>query len=424
MLLKTLKKLIQLLSRKQKKSLVLVIFITVLCAALEAASVVSLAPFISSIVGGDNSNYTNAEWIRRYLNLESVLFYSIVLVSAYFFKIVFVLMMAWIQSGFIYSAINSVGCDLFKHYTSRPYEYFFSVDVSAVIRNVTTETALLAGVLKSCVLLGTELIVLFTLLLVILLIDYRVALFAIGIFLVLSLSYLYFLKPLLIRWGQERQILEGRRIAYLRYALNFNKDIKIFKKEDFFINEFSAFNLKSTHIGRKQNFSETLPRSIVELLFILFISIAAALFSFSTTLSSQMAPILAVFFGMLLRVMPGISRILGASQRLSFTKASVDVIHQELTIDKGLNPRSTYKTLYEHAEKLRKVYVHGLVFQFSSKSQVLKFPDLTVVAGTPVLISGPSGCGKSTLIDLITGLIKPPEGFGSASFVETKSGKR
>ena len=252
---------IRLLNLKKK---FLVIFITVLCAALEAASVVSLAPFISSIIGGDNSNYTNAEWIRRYLNLESVLFYSIVLVSAYFFKIVFVLMMAWIQSGFIYSAINSVGCDLFKHYASRPYEYFFSVDVSAVIRNVTTETALLAGVLKSCVLLGTELIVLFTLLLVILLIDYRVALFAIGIFLVLSLSYLYFLKPLLIRWGQERQILEGRRIAYLRYALNFNKDIKSISLKDKIreIIENSNDEISLKEINKKlQKSNEQLPLS-------------------------------------------------------------------------------------------------------------------------------------------------------------------
>ncbi len=406
-----LKKIFSLLNSSQKKTAVFVLIATIWCAFLEVSAVAMLAPFVSALSGELNIEYVVVGNLRLILGMEAVDFYAWAILFTYLVKIFFVLLLGWAQSGFVFSVINSVGRDLFFHYNSRPYEYFFKVDASEVIRNVVTETSMLAGVLKSGVLLGTEILVLIALLLTITIFDFRATLLLITSVSFLILVYLYILRPLLVAWGKTRQKLESNRISYLRYALTFQKDIKIFRRQYFFNRKFSEYNLQSAKIGRKQNFSETLPRSLVEALFIGIITAIAFYLSSATTVNKELLPIFAVIFGVLLRVMPSVTRILGASQRLSFTKAAVDVVYSELqkTEKEGLNTSVTQRETLRSIS-LKTIYIENLKFSFSNESKVFSYPPISISAGQPILISGPSGCGKSTLIDLITGLLKPSQG--------------
>ena len=419
----TLKKFFALLSKAERKTFIKVIIVTLLCAAFEAISVLSLAPFVSSLLGESNEKYKALEFFRSKIDINNVIFYSLIFFSTYIIKITLVLAMSWMQSVFIHSSIHSVRSRLFIHYTGKPYPYFFSADISAVIRNVTTETALLAAVLKSFVLFFTEIIVLIGLFLVIITLDLRLGILIILGFGIIATLYLYSFKPILLQWGKARQVLEGKRIAYLRYALNFVKDIKIFKRTDFFDEKFSLFSLQSASIGRKQTFSEALPRSLVELAFIISIFVLVMSHSFSSQINSQLAPFLAVLFGMFLRIMPSISRILGAVQRLSFTKVSIDVIYNELFSEvieiqeKEVSNSKSYR-------RVKKVYIEKLQFCYPESSQLIKLPEIEVSAGLPTLVYGPSGCGKSTFIDLIVGLLEPSNSSNYNSFIEYNDGKK
>ncbi|MDI9244314.1 ABC transporter ATP-binding protein [Marinobacter sp. CHS3-4] len=52
----------------------------------------------------------------------------------------------------------------------------------------------------------------------------------------------------------------------------------------------------------------------------------------------------------------------------------------------------------------------GVAFQWDSSKAPLRYPDVTLQAGSHLFLQGPSGSGKSTLMSLLGGLITPSEG--------------
>jgi putative ABC transport system ATP-binding protein len=56
------------------------------------------------------------------------------------------------------------------------------------------------------------------------------------------------------------------------------------------------------------------------------------------------------------------------------------------------------------------IEVKDLTYYYSAKSPI-KFPDFSYQQGEQALILGESGCGKTTLLHLLSGLLKPREGY-------------
>ena len=414
------KKLYSLMRDQDKIKFFLVFFVTLFLAGLEALSVGVLAPFVSSMTGSDAYQSEKIVSAASRLGLSVFELYGSCLLIVYFVKSCVLVALGWLQSGFIFTLVGSISERLFVKYNTQPYARFFSVDSSDLIRNITTEIGMLAGVLKASVLLGAEISVLMLLLLTVAIVDVYYLLIMVLTGIAVYFMYHYGLRSLILAWGRQRQEFESKRIAYMRYAILFNKDIKILNKQDYFNNLFSFWNDKSFSVGRKQNYVEVFPRLMVELILFLVISIVIFL-SFTSGLSSfvGLAPSLAVLFGIFLRIMPSVSRILGALQRLSFTKASVDLIHYELQ-----GQSSHQDTLYTacdgdkgRSKKTSSVIIKDLVYKYPSGTSHIKYKNFKITAGHPVLLSGDSGTGKSTLIDLVTGLLQPES--GQVSFLDS-----
>lgn len=58
------------------------------------------------------------------------------------------------------------------------------------------------------------------------------------------------------------------------------------------------------------------------------------------------------------------------------------------------------------------VETSGLKYYYKA-NQPISFPDFSYAQGEQALILGESGCGKTTLLHLLSGLLKPKEGFVS-----------
>ena len=408
----TFKKLYSIMDNEDRKRVAFVTFFTLVLGALEAISVGLLAPFVSSMSGSTTYDIKIVGVIANEFGISAFEVYGISLILIYLIKVTAMVLLSWLQSGFVFALVGNLSDKLFEKYNSQPYSHFFEIDSSDLIRNITTEMGMLAGVLKASVLLSAELVVLCLLLVTIAIVDIQFLLIILIVILLLYLVYHYGIRSLLLLWGQKRQRYESKRIAYMRYAINFNKDIKILGKENFFNRLFSFWNQNSFSIGRKQNFVEIFPRLMVEL--IILLAICSIIFlSLNNGIDSflELAPIFAVIFGIFLRIMPSISRILGALQRLSFTKASVDLIHRELSTGTG-------STLVYYSQDISDgknnevftVSLENLVYRYPKGTSSLNYQNFTIKSGEPVLLCGDSGSGKSTLIDLITGLLTPISG--------------
>ena len=153
-----------------------------------------------------------------------------------------------------------------------------------------------------------------------------------------------------------------------------------------------------------------LPRLFLEIGGITFICIFILIKVMSNQNPSDFLPILALYALSGFRLMPSANRLIGAIQRLKFSKPMIDFL--EIEIERFYSKDVKNK---EHQDLdfifNDKIHIKNLVFKYKeSGEKIFDNLNLEIKKGEFVIVSGPSGVGKSTLINLILGLLKPISG--------------
>ena len=74
-------------------------------------------------------------------------------------------------------------------------------------------------------------------------IDFYITFYTFFTILILSIIFNLLSKSFLIKWGNLRHFNDSFRIRYLNEGFSSIKEIKIFQKENFFVNKFNFHNL-------------------------------------------------------------------------------------------------------------------------------------------------------------------------------------
>ncbi len=214
--------------------------------------------------------------------------------------------------------------------------------------------------------------------------------------------FLYFLKKKFKSLGIEKQIVETSRSKSLQESFDAIREIKISKLELIFTN---AYNLISTRL--KFNFAgtsflRTLPRVFFEILAItILVSIIYFIFFMTNFEISNVLPVLGVFTGAALKVLPSANRLISSFNSIKYNNKSIEMIIKDLEKPKNFE--------YRNLDKLRKFELKNISFKYDNK-HIFDNVNITINHNEKIFIYGETGCGKSTLLDLILGLKKPNEG--------------
>ena len=409
-------KLYEISRRADKRRFFIVCLASLILAIVEAAMVLTIS-LASKIFTGEegSSNFFGFDVISlsREFNLNNYLVSIIVAVIV--LKLLISVGLIWVQGRFIYDFVGNVAHRLFQRYNALKFDEFNDRASSTILRNIVTETNLLAGVLKALMIISVEAVVLVALLCVFVLREFKVALVFICASLLLFFLHKFLIKNRLARWGIERQASEGHRVEQIKNLIDFKKDILVFKKMGFVQRRFAKYNAKTFYLGRLQNFFENFNRPLVEILVFSCIGISALVLTAEEDNISDLIASFVLFIAIAFRLMPSVVRLAGAFQRLSYSKAAVDVIFSDLSADDILVDFK--RASQNEGVALRHAAVHGVELKFegvwfrhAGDDSVIVVPDFTVRAGLPTLLVGQSGAGKSTVLDLACGLLSPAAG--------------
>jgi ATP-binding cassette, subfamily B, bacterial PglK len=208
-----------------------------------------------------------------------------------------------------------------------------------------------------------------------------------------------------------KQFDTGLRESYprlLKYTLQIVEafpEIKIFKKEYFFMNRFTTTNFSHKEMMVKEYLIKNSISRLVEVIAAVSICLLIIYSVWSSTSYQQTILALSIYATASFRMIPSLNRILIA---LSQIKSNEHLMEELLpTYQPSIEAITKPHLPFQHAIELN----HVSFSYEAGKPPIVNTVSLTIKKGERIMVYGPSGSGKTTLVLLMAGLLKPERGF-------------
>ena len=407
-----LKKINFLITKRQRKGLVVLTFLLFIGMVFEIFGLGILIPALSILLDPEMIE-TNSlvSFVRSFfLEYSNQNFLFIVLgtiVTVYFLKSLFLVFLTYKQNRFLTNIIAYISNKLFSSYMKQPYSFHLNRNASELIKNIQVEIEYFYIFLVSIITLFIEGGFVISVLATLIYIEPLGAL-SIGLFYgFLSIIFLQFTRRKLNRWGKLRQDLDTQVSKIALEGIGGIKDLLILGKTYFFIEEYSSKNYFKARLNANQGTVSQIPRFYLELISIIGLVSFIILLLLQGKDSASLVTILGVFVAATFRMIPSLNRIIAATQSMKYYKPSVDIIYKEIKDNIGLVVEDNKLNDYNFKNDIE---FRSVGFSFTKDLSVLEGINLIIKKGQTIGIIGESGSGKSTLVDLLIGLHKPTSG--------------
>lgn len=306
---------------------------------------------------------------------------------------------------------RNIATRLIKTYLSQPYSFFLQKATAELIRSVNSDTIGFYNAVYNVLLLISSGFTTICLLTFLMLTNWVVTMTLIGILGIFAVLVLSRLQKRTKQLGVDTQKLNASIIQTLQQAFEGVKEIKIFHKEQYFIEEFEDEYKMSVAIAKESNLLSSFPKYMIEML---SITIIMTVLAFNVAMGGESKTLimqLSVFAVAAFKLLPSVNAIYAYSNTIMYNKASLDLVYNDLKESEQLI-RDTNKKLGDVKIHFKKsICLNNISFQYSSSEElVLDRVSLTIKKGQSVALIGPSGGGKTTTADLILGLLQPTGG--------------
>ncbi|MBD1134913.1 ABC transporter ATP-binding protein [Pelagibacterales bacterium SAG-MED47] len=303
--------------------------------------------------------------------------------------------------------------DLINKYNLTEYNTFRQKLSSHHIQTITSAVSVFSNCLMSFLRIISESIIILFIILYLVFLDSKLILTVLPIFILFVLINHIIFKKRLINLGNFVNKTSKDVIQIVTDFVKGIKEIKISKKESFFI---SVFKKKADDLAKNELSFEVIlftPRYFLEVFFIILI-IGFLFVNFnilSTGESEKYIILLASYLYATLRLLPSISIIARMTSILNNGVNFVESLYNDLVSE---SPKDVISRL-SNDENIKKWQFKNLEFKdvsfsYNKKDLVLNKLNLEINSAESILITGPSGSGKSTTVDLILGFFKPVSG--------------
>jgi len=409
-----LRKLHRILAPAQRRGALGLLALMVVGMTLETLSTGMVIPAIALLMQQDlAATYPGLQPLLAALGnpgpTELMLKVMLGLVGVYVAKNLFLAFLAWRQTRFAYGVQAQLSQRLFTVYLRQPYTFHLQRNSAQLIRNVLSETSMLAEAIIATLNMGTEALVLAGITALLLMVEPLGTLTAVAVLAVAGCSFYYAVRPHLVRWGESRQQHDGLRLQHLQQGLGGAKDVKLLGRETNFLERFREHTMQSARVAQFLATLQMLPRLWLEVLAVVGLATLVAVMLAQGRDAATIVPTLGLFAAAAFRIMPSVNRIISATQVLRYNLPVVNTLHEEAKLE----PEEPAPSAGQAAGKeLRHaIRLDGVTFAYpGATAPALTGASLSIRKGESVGFVGPSGSGKSTLVDVVLGLLTPNSG--------------
>ncbi len=389
-----------------------VIVILLVGALLETGGVGLIFPFVSLIDNPDQIQ-TNALLNSVYTFLGSpstnvFLTYATLGLAVFFvLKNLYMTYLSYARSRFIHSYQTKIGTRLFLAYMHSPYTRHLKQNSAYLLRNLTKEQEMLAGLLfgRVLVLISESGVILFLLILLVI-IEPIISLTAFAFIGLASTVFYLFIRRSLSRYGQIRQDEIGELNLHVNQGLGGFKLTKVTNREKYFVDRYQEHSESYVDAVVALSLLKDIPRYYIEsvALFALLLAISVALGTGAST--ERIIPVLSLFAAAAFRLLPSAIRYLSSLNSVRANMPVLNRIYGDLNeLEQFVEPAPEPYT--PRPEPMQNsVTLEDVVFQYEDTDHpAINGISLEIHKGESIGFVGSTGAGKTTLIDIILGLL-------------------
>ena len=409
------RQLYKILPQSSKRGLPFVIFVSLIAAVFETASVASILPFMAIVM--DPSILSKYQWLDQALKLLNIQTQQGAVIGAGVLTVVVLAVgnmvtaaNLWIQTHYLALARKELSSELFTGYLYLPYSFHVQRDTTSLSRVIGGDVeSALGGFLASLlgvVSKGLSGLVLISLIVVV---DPTVAL---GTVLVLGCGYMFvyrLIRARQVRLGAkmiEASLTVGRTTLE---GLHGVKELRVLGRESASTTEFKNSFAVLTETQASNQLASALPRYVIEVF--AYAGIVAVTLAFVLKGQGTAAiPSLALYALAGNRLVPIFQQFFAAAITIKYHTRAVESLEADLAVVRN----STRHDLTEHDQPLafkKEIVLENLTFQYPSANRpALNQVSLTIPQNQSIGLVGRTGSGKTTLADVILGLYPPASG--------------
>lgn len=330
------------------------------------------------------------------------------LVVIYSFKNSYLAFLSWKQTKFAFDTQTDLANSLLRSYLYRPYTFHLQRNSAELINVLQVEVNLfIVYMLSPGMLLITETMIVVGLIALLLFFEPVGTITVFSVFILAGGLFQWVTKKRITAWGKQRQHHESQRMKHAQQGLGAVKDVKLYGKEEFFLKQYADHTEVSLKMNQRNSFMHNLNRLWIEVLAISGLTLLYVGMLIQDKTISETLPVLALFATASFRLMPSISRIMGAIHQLRFGSSVADLMQKEFSDAMPLPlERDNSAFVFKKAISLQNI---SFTYK-ASGTPALGEIALTIKKGEMIGFVGESGSGKSTLIDVILGLLRPQQG--------------
>tara|TARA_B100000795_G_scaffold267937_1_gene253796 strand:- start:909 stop:2645 length:1737 start_codon:yes stop_codon:yes gene_type:complete len=414
-MLKIIKDLNFVLSKKQKVYLIFIYFAAFIVSILEIASIGSMVGFIT-ILSKPIALIEKipVETLRLSLlsldNKTIAVYASTTLVVIFLFKNIFLFCFYYAESQINKNLTVDISKNVLRSILNKPYIFHTLNNPATSITAITTIVGRSMSYIFSNLLFFREVLTMFFLMTALLFFNTKISIITFALLIFATWLFYFIIKEKMRTLGAKTNRYEENTLKYLKEAFSYIKLIKLFNKNEFWVKKFfiQKNRLHSTQvisylIGR-------FPRIILELFSVITIVIIFMSYIKDGRQIEDVLPILTLIVLVVIRSLPGFININLSINSINYNhKAIIETLSilVESKNNKQLNQNLIQK---KNILELRNIELKNITYSYNDSATILKDVSLKISKGEIIGINGVTGSGKTTLIDIMLGLLKTNKG--------------
>ena len=403
------------LTNREKKLLYVALFFSLIGAFLEMLGISLILPFIailfkSQIVTDMNFLNIKINDIANFFESVSPFLPFILIIIVFLLKNLILFAFSWFNSHLINTLGARLSNNVYQKYLNKDYKFHINNNTSNLTFHSTAVTDRYIDTIRHTLTIISEILVIFFLSCLMLFMEPKG--FLISLVFITILSYLAFslIKNSSMRWGEKVQNLDKQRFLELSHGYGGIKEIKIFKRINYFLNKYFSITSERFRAMFYVNVMTNLPRFLIETFFVFSLVVFIIYLKLSGKPDSEIFLILSLFGISSIRLMPSFNRILSSLQKVKYGQVYVETIDKIFSSeDNIINMKDFNQQNKQNENKI--ISFKNVYFEYPGKDKLtLQNINLNIFNKDFVGIVGKTGSGKSTFINLLLGLHKPSSG--------------